>query len=85
VPSRLARHVADGDQPLPGLHADARNRVHQRLEVGVTGTLVEIPDRTALHHLAVIDDDHVLRHVRDHTQIVGDQQDGHSELTLQAL
>ncbi len=40
-------------------------------------------DRAGFHDLAVIDHDHLVGHVGDDAEIVGDEQHRHAELVLQ--
>ena len=47
------------------------------------GGVEDVVDRSLLHHAAEVHDDDVARHLRDHTQIMGDEDDGGVVLGLQ--
>jgi hypothetical protein len=46
---------------------------------------VDLVGRPDLHHPAEVHDHHLVRHVVDHAEVVGDQQDREAELVAQVL
>ena len=55
----------------------------QRLGVGMLRVVEDVVDRRALHHAPEVHHHHLVRHLRDHPHVVGDQHDRHAVLTLQ--
>ncbi len=79
---RVRNRAADGRQfhPRPGF--DAGNGLQQGSRVRMPGIVKDVVDLALLHHAAEIHDDHVVGHLRDHAEVVGDQHDGHSPFLL---
>src|SRR5215831_5698583 len=60
------------------------NRGDQRLRVGMRRRLEDLPHRAAFDDAAGIHDRDAVAHAADDTEVVGDEQDGHAGLGLQA-
>src|SRR3989442_10056208 len=72
----------DRDQALLAL-VEFRNRMQEPPGVRVLRAVEDVLHRGTLHRAPGIHDDHVVARLRDHTQVVGDQDDRHVELVLQ--
>jgi hypothetical protein len=83
--ARRALDLADWLQPLARRHVEARHGVQQRLEVGMLRVAEDVAQIARLDHLATIHHHDVVGDVGDHTEIVGDHQQGHTQLFLQIL
>ena len=79
------RHVPFQQYPLLGSRRRtvARDGREQRLCVGVAGTPVEAVGRPVFHQLADVHHRHPIAEVVHDRQVVGDEQEGESQLALQ--
>ena len=88
-PSSRARPAAgtsrSGVRRSPGGHVQPRHGVQQRAQIGMPRPRQQRLAAAALHHPAAIQHHHVVGHVGDHAEIVGDEQDRHLELLLELL
>src|SRR5215472_4339730 len=57
--------------------------VEERLGVGVARVGEELLDRRQLHQLAGVEHNHLVADLRDHAELVGDQQDGAREIAAE--
>ena len=64
------------------LHVERGDRVQQCLEVGMLGRTEDLLRGAALHHAPLVDHHHLVGHVRDDAEIVGDEEDAHAHLAL---
>ena len=70
-------------QTFIAVGTDHRHCLEQCLQIGV-GRMIKDPlNSAALHNLAAIGDGHVIGHIGDHAEIMGNHQDRHAEITLQ--
>ena len=74
----------DRRQPL-ALDVEARDRAQKADRVGVLRIGEQGIDRRLLDDLAGVHHQHVVGHLGDHAEIVGDDQDRHAEPSLQVL
>ena len=65
--------------------AQFRHAAHQSLGVRVLGVVKDSLDRAAFHQLPGIHHAHVVTHAGDHTQVVGDVDDGCVKVALQVF
>ena len=79
----MRQGAGDDGQGHAGLAVEARDRAQQGLGVGMLGRVEDVVDRALLHDAAEIHDDDVARHLRDHAEVVGDEDDGGVVLGLQ--
>ena len=78
------RASLDGREAVD-LEVHARNRLQQRLRVGVRGTVEERIHRQLLHDPAGVHDRHPVTDPRQGAQVVGDVDDGEVRLPLELL
>ena len=74
----------DGRQPL-ALAVEPRDRAQQAERVGLLRLGEQRIDRRSFDDLAGVHHQHVVGHLGDHAEIVGDDQDRHAEPALQFL
>ena len=75
--------MQQGLLPGPCRRPAARGRCHQRACVGVDGALVNRCFVAIFHHLAQVHDQHIVCEKPDHFQVMGNEQVGQTELSLQ--
>ena len=68
-----------------GLLLELQHRADQHFGVGVLRRMEDRLDRPALHHLALVHDQHVVGDLGHHAHVVGDEHHAHAVLGLQAL
>ena len=75
---RVRDRAADRRQPRAPRRVDARDRAQQRPRVGVLRRVEDVVDRPLLDHAPQVHDDHVVGHLGDDAQVVGDEHDRHA-------
>ncbi|OWK20564.1 hypothetical protein AJ88_28435 [Mesorhizobium amorphae CCBAU 01583] len=75
----------DGRQIARPLFDPSRVALKQRPSVGMARTMKDVPHRPLLHHLARIHDGYVVAQFSDDAEMMGDKQDGATDLPLQIL
>jgi len=75
----------DGRQLASPSRAQIGNRSEQRLRIGVERPIKNVVHRASLDDLSKVHDDYIVGKFRDHPQIMGDERDGHSVLSLQRV
>ena len=58
--------------------SNAGNGAQQRARVGVLRRVEDRVDRALLHHAPEVHDDHLVAHLGDHAEVVGDEDDRHA-------
>src|SRR6267142_6393167 len=80
---KVGRLARDRIQRL--LVAELRHRADQGARVRVLGSVEELPHRRLLDDLARVHHGDPVTHLRDDTQVVRDEDQGHADLTLDVL
>ena len=69
------RHPRDRRQALPAVAVDPRDRAQQAPRVGMLRVVEDLVERPLLDDAAGVHDDDAVGDVRDHAEVVGDQDD----------
>ncbi len=73
-----------GDRPRGGVRkVEARHRIHQAHGIGMLGIVEKDINRGSLNDPAGVHDRDPVSHLRDHPEVMGDQQDAHAVLLLE--
>src|SRR5262245_7646240 len=75
APERVGDRAGDGWQQGARHHVHARDRLQECLRVRVLGRVEDLLDGALLHHPPQVHHDDVVGHLRDHTEVVGDEHD----------
>src|SRR5215831_15896604 len=83
APEGMRDRAGDGWQQGPGRHVHARDRLQQRACVGMLRRVEDLLDRALLHHPPEVHHDDVARHLRDHAEVVRDEDDRRAVAALE--
>src|SRR5262245_48206313 len=72
---RVGDRAGDGRQRRLRRGQQARDRAEQRACVGMLGRVEDVVHRPVLHHTTQVHDHYRVRDLRDHTEVVGDEDD----------
>ena len=81
---RMRNRAGDRRQVHARRHRHRWNRTEQRLRVRMLGRVKDRVYGTLFHHETQVHDHDMIRHLRDHTQVVGDENNRGVALLLQA-
>ena len=79
----VGAHVTQRNEAFTGLHIEVGDGLQQSLQIRMPRPPEDLLGRPGLHDLAVVDHHHLIGHVGDDTEIMGNQQHAHVELLLQ--